>query len=616
MGMFLFYKRAGFGLYKLAMYAQPAFLGIIATAWIGFLAWRGRKAEARSSGGTLIAKRAGLGALAVIPLVAMAVVSGITQYSYVRSSCGVGQTFNEILDASDSRVFNEFKELVEARDKKAAEQPTPRKQQYLVDSYNLVLAKFQSMGNRTHEMAFPSNRFYYPGGYKDYPTPNGKQLIRLADDMMLVYNSQFQWQYFRVHEKDSTGIGTAVSGADNASGDNAGDGDATNTFLFNNLAAEMADTIANGGDNPKADVIVVATTGKQSPFNRRHIQSDNPKTNFILLSPKEAQNHLVFVSSELGHPYFSGGRIKPNYAIYQLESEPLFFKGKTMAGVGRHVMFQVINPSRDTAGKGRVRMVLDMTASYKADFDNSLPHTAELIGSQHVKFPGMVGRGATRAVSEAVEPQIINGQSYIQIDMGIEGTKFPEPRKGLMKLWGTDVAIDRRKLVGFLRDISLVSDEEYASFKPPTELMNFTTGKNDLRENTQFEYSGIYEDGWISEHSYFTLTQPPGPDVVAMVKCEVPKLTPADAGFQTHAQLVIDGKVVAEKTVGIGLLEMTAPMPALQTSDNSLHRVELRFNNFRKLPPNRGYEDGRPVAGLLKYVGFKKQAPVVAQNKR
>lgn len=613
MGLFLFYKRAGFGLYKLAMYAQPAFMGMIATAWLGFLAWRGRKAVRNSTGGALLAKQAGLGAIAAIPLVAIAVISGITQYSYVRSSCGVGQTFNEILDASDSRVFNEFKELVEARDKKVAQEANPRKQQYLVDSYNLVLAKFQSMGNRTHEMAFPSNRFYYPGGYANYPALNGKQLIRLADEMMLVYNSQFQWQFFRVHEHDTTGIGTAVSGADNASGDSAGDGDATNTFLFNNLAAEMADTIANGGDNPKADVTVVATTGKQSPFNRRHIKPNNPKTNFVFLSPREAQNHLVFVSSELGHPYFSGGRIKPNYAIYQLESEPLFFKGKSMAGVGQHVLFQVINPSRDKSGKGRVRMVLDMTASYKADFDNSLPHSAELIGSEHVNFPGLVGRGATRAVSEPVEPQIINGQSYIQIDMGIEGTKFPEPRKGLMKLWGTDVAIDRRKLVGFLRDISLVSDEEYRDFKPPTELRIFTTGKNDLRDNTQFEYSGIYEDGWISEHSFFTLSQPAGPDVVAVVQCEIPRLASADANFQTHAQLVIDGKVVAEKTIGIGTLDLSVPMPAIETSANSLHRVELRFNNFRKLPPNKGYEDGRPVAGKLKYIGFKKQTPVVAQ---
>ena len=72
----------------------------------------------------------------------------------------------------------------------------------------------------------------------------------------------------------------------------------------------------------------------------------------------------MFVSSELGHPYFAGGAIKPNYAIYQLESEPLFFKGDSMAGVGRHVLFQVINPSRDVkTGKGKVRMVLEMTAT-------------------------------------------------------------------------------------------------------------------------------------------------------------------------------------------------------------------------------------------------------------
>ena len=43
----------------------------------------------------------------------------------------------------------------------------------------------------------------------------------------------------------------------------------------------------------------------------------------------------------------------------------------------------------------------------------------------------------------------------------------------------------------------------------------------------------------------------------------------------------------------------------------------LVFNNYRNLPPYKGAPDGRPVAGMLKYIGFKAQAPaapVVAHN--
>jgi hypothetical protein len=617
-GAYLFRCRAGFGLYKLAMYAQPVFLGVLVAGVVGLFAKR---------------IRASACAVGVVMLVGIGVFSAVTQYRYVRGSCGIGQTFNEILDASDSKVYREFRAL--AAQERAKAKPG-HAVQFLADSYNLVLAKFQSLANRGSEMAFPSNRFYYPGGYKTYPTPHGSELIKAADDLMLLYNAQFRWDVFRVHEHDTTGV-TAVSGNENGAGDARGDGDATNTFLFNNLAAEMADRVAvASGAKPKSvdiappaksgqavgaedlakaegdrDVVVIATTGKQSPFNRRHIKAIDPKANFVALTPSQAINHLVFVSSELGHPYFSGGRIKPNYAIYQLEAEPLFFRGDTMAGVGRHVLFQVINPSIDRAtGKARVRMVLEMTGSYKADNENSLP-PAELIGSTHVRFPGLVGRGSTRAVSEPVEPQYLGGQPYVQIDMGVEGTRFPEPRHGLMKLFGTDVATDRRALVGFLRDMSLVSEEQYAAFKPPSEIAMFAYNRNDLRDYPQLEYSGIYEDGWVSEHSFCRLSPPAGSAgaIQVVVKGEVPALPGGDPNFATLVELCVDGKAVARELRHPGDFELLGDVPAASASAaNPTRAIELKFSRFQHLPENNGYPDGRPVSARLQYLGLKSVA--------
>jgi hypothetical protein len=620
-GIYLFRCRAGFGLYKLAMYAQPVFLGVLAAGVVGLFAKR---------------VRASVCAIGVVTLVTIGVFSAVTQHRYVRGSCGIGQTFNEILDASDSRVYDEFRTLAATQ---RAQAKRGHSVQFLADSYNLVLAKFQSLANRGSEMAFPSNRFYYPGGYKSYPTPRGRELIQAADDLMVLYNAQFRWDVFRVHEHDTTGAtgnGVAVSGNENAAGDAVGDGDATNTFLFNNLAAEMADRVATqSGNRPKStveaiaksgqavgaetlakadgerDVVVIATTGKQSPFNRRHIKSNDPKANFVVLTPAQARNHLVFVSSELGHPYFSGGKIKPNYAIYQLEAEPLFFRGDTMAGVGRHVLFQVINPSIDRAtGKGRVRLVLEMTGSYKADNDNKLP-PAELIGSTHVRFPGLVGRGSTRAVSEPVEPQYLGGQPYVQIDMGMEGTRFPEPRRGLMRLFGTDVATDRRSLVGFLRDMSLVSEEQYAAFKPPSEIAVFAYNRNDLRDYPELEYSGIYEDGWVSEHSFCRLSPRPGSagTAQAVVKGEVPALPGGDPNFETLAELCVDGKTVARELLRPGVFELRGNVPTVApTSANATHAVELKFSHFQHLPENNGYPDGRPVAARVRYIGLQSAA--------
>src|SRR5215831_155052 len=127
--------------------------------------------------------------------------------------------------------------------------------------------------------------------------------------------------------------------------------------------------------------------------------------------------------------------------------------------------------------------------------------------------------------------------------MGVEGTRFPEPRRGLMKLYGTDVSTDRRSLVGFLRDISLVSEEQYAAFKPPSEIAVFAYNRNDLRDNPELEYSGIYEDGWVSEHSFCRLSQPAGSSgaLHAVVKGDVPALPGGDLNFAMLAELCVDG---------------------------------------------------------------------------
>jgi hypothetical protein len=168
------------------------------------------------------------------------------------------------------------------------------------------------------------------------------------------------------------------------------------------------------------------------------------------------------------------------------------------------------------------------------------------------------------------------------------------------------VAVDRRALVGFLRDVSLVSDEEYAAFKPPTEISTFMTTRNDLREYTELEFSGIYEDGWVSESSFVCLRQPEGPAAaVAVVRGEVPVLLGTDAAnFETGVQLKVDGNVVAEQTLRAGRFELRGAVPPT-VGPGGNRRIELQFAKARNLPMVDGYLDGRPVSARLNYVGLQ-----------
>jgi hypothetical protein len=145
-------------------------------------------------------------------------------------------------------------------------------------------------------------------------------------------------------------------------------------------------------------------------------------------------------------------------------------------------MFQVVRP---TDG---VRLVVNVTASYNADGSNALPPAASAIGEGKRWSLGTVGRGSARLFSPPLVPQRIDGRDYLMIDFGRPGQRFNMPRRGLMSLYGRDVAIDRRLLVGFARDVSANSEEEFQKLAPPGQL----TGFPDYLANPTHEYSGIY----------------------------------------------------------------------------------------------------------------------------
>jgi hypothetical protein len=327
-------------------------------------------------------------------------------------------------------------------------------------------------------------------------------------------------------------------------------------------------------------------------------------TNFDVIPYSQAHNHLISIASDLSEPFYSADPAR--IGAYQLEREPFWFRGSTMAGLGRYLMFQVVRPTEG------VRLVVNITASYNQDGSNALPPSASAIGEGKRWSLGAVGSGSARLISPPLVPQRIDGRDYLMIDFGRPGKRFNMPRTGLMGLYGRDVALDRRLLVGFARDVSAMSEEEFQKLAPPNQVTSFP---NDLA-NPNLEYSGIYEDGWVSSAAFAVLSPTSGqtdsvlplvPQAID-VKGSVPPVA-GNTNFTTDATLKVDGVEVAKQTLRAGDFEIRGALPS-KTADGatpltSRRRIELLFTNTQHLPEG----DNRPVAALLKFVGFLPATP-------
>lgn len=522
----LFIQRAGFGLYKLAMFIQPFMLATLVVGWLGVV----RRPTWRLS-----------------PLICLALAGLYAQTGYVVQSLGVpsggGAAFIEIPDGSRSRILFEFRQLV----------GSSKARHIVLDTPNIVLAKFQALYTKGQAAAFVSRDFFFE---KIRSAPN---LDRRSHHASTVTSGKFIGQ--RLNERFFRAGFALFDDAKPA---------AVNEFVIATIGHQTA------GNNDCG--LFIATTGRQSIFNRWRWQADD-KRNFFSRPCSEVHDHLIFIHSGLGNHYYLGD---PRFiAIYQLERD-YFFAGRSMSGVGRHLLLQVVHPSQP------VRFVLDLTATLKGDSENRLP-PAVALGANRQPFP-IVGRGSARVFSPPLTPQIIRGRAYVAIDMGIEGQRFPERRTGLMRLYGTDLPPDRRWLVGFARDISLVSEEDYGRLAPPSYLDAFPA---DLT-NADLEYSGLYEDGWVSETAFFQLTQPNAPAAVA-VRGMVPMI--ADPSFRTELTVLIDGQEIARRMLAPGEFDIRAAAP----QGARRRRIDLRFSNIQRLPGT----DRRPTAARLRFVGFE-----------
>jgi hypothetical protein len=323
---------------------------------------------------------------------------------------------------------------------------------------------------------------------------------------------------------------------------------------------------------------LITATGRQSVVNRTHYPAQWGES-LVRVPWAAVSNHLLFVSSQLGQPFYTEARDR--IALQPLEPDP-FHPGRTMAGGGRHFLFQVLQPAPEA------RVLLEMTTSLNQDGENRLP-PAEIIGTRRLAFP-IVGRGSARVYSPVITPQSVLGLWYIGIDMGTDGTAFPQQTVGLMNLYGKDVPTDSRRQVAFIRNISLVSAADMAALVAPTHLENFPA---DLAD-PGLEYSGLYEDGWISDAARARLTQPAGADALVLRGTVPESFGP---GFRTALRVLVDDELVIEQQLRPGPFDLRAEIAPC----DGTCRIEIRFSRLHKLSA----QDQRRAAAVLEFLGFE-----------
>lgn len=503
MGLLLFYRNNGFGLFKLAMFAQPFLMGVLAIE-LSRMNW-GR------------APRYVKNTLPII-LIPMA----ISQYGYVGKS--TGEEFgglNEIPHASAHKVNQQFEDLLKTLSTNPASSTM-----LVLDTSNIALAKFQALYTNGREALFPSRPFFrgFFGG-----------LIDGSDDVAKIAALANQYQ--------------------------------TRTFEENQFDALKLDFSASRG-------FVYIYSSVQSDIFNSYFSAQFKKNYFSINDA--VVNRLQFLHSSLGNHYYLGDRKVT--AFYQLENDPMF-PGQKFSSLGRHLLFLVINPS------SQPRVVMELSSTIAKQFGSTLPRPS--VENTSINF---VGRGSGRIFSEPFTPSKIDGTAYLSIDMGREGKQFPRATKGLMLLYGRSIPADQRQITTFGRDISVISQEQYRAIKPPAKLENFPA---DLG-NKNLEYSGIYEDGWISERSFFVLS-PIATSKFIKVTGSIPQFS--DPKFSTVLKMSLNGKEFGSQNLGLGNFEFKVPITSLE----SKQRIELVFSNYQTLPG----DDGRITPAKINFIGFE-----------
>ncbi len=320
------------------------------------------------------------------------------------------------------------------------------------------------------------------------------------------------------------------------------------------------------------DPVLLAPAADQSVINDSHKRPLDGR--YYLVPATDVRNHLGMVDSSLGRPIIPG--LIENVALWQRESD--FAGSGGIQAMGRHVLFEVFNARLGS------RVLFEFTRGPLAADGQALP-PAEIIGDGRSKFE-FVGHGAARMLSAPVTARTIEGRTYVAVDVGVAPQQIMTFRRGVANLYNRQLSLDPRNIVGWTRNISLLTEDEAGAMTPPAGIDRFPAGL--LHRGLLF--SGLAEDGWMATIARMRFG---ADDAKALrVMGSVPGVSELASGVTI--ELTVDGRSVGRRTVGPGDFELQAAIPA----GSGPRWVELRADKSARLPA----PDGRLVSMLVKSI--------------
>lgn len=314
-----------------------------------------------------------------------------------------------------------------------------------------------------------------------------------------------------------------------------------------------------------------------APLNRSYSQFGKQRP-LLGVPMSEVENYLIVIPTLVARI----GVAADTPAYHQAEPDYYFSNGK-MFGTGRYLFLRALNPTPNA------RLAVSYSRTLVGDNDNRLP--AATVGDNPAVSLGFVGYGSARIFSPSVPFVQIGGRPYVMLDLGLDPKELPYHPSGLSSLFGTQYNPDPRKIVGWVRDISLVADNVYDTLRPPRQISHFP---DDLA-NRELEYSGLYEDGWVGERAFVRIA---GNREKArfVLKGQYPGGVPG-APATTTIRILADGVEIGAGTVNPGDFTLAFDLPA--TTANTV-KIDIESSSSYHLPGL----DGRGASFLLFSIGW------------
>ena len=286
-------------------------------------------------------------------------------------------------------------------------------------------------------------------------------------------------------------------------------------------------------------------------------------------------NYMLLLSSDKGAPLGN----KPTVVSRWPPERDLYNHRGTFYGVGRYLLFEVIRPSSGA------RLRISLTKSLSGGGNTALPASAEVDAAANQRI-GFLGSGAANITTPPVQFYERNGRFYFALDFGTDGNYFPSHKTGLLRMFHTDIPVDDRQMVGFARDIALITESQYLSMERPTSITSWPAG---LLSNPSLEFSGIYEDGWVSNRAFVVLGKAKAGDQLHITG-QIPSL-PGFVASGVDVSVLLNGNLIYKSHRKPGAFEVASTI----VSDGTENRVDLIFDKMEHLPAG----DDRPVSGQL-----------------